>query len=60
MDAEFRQYAIDNLPVLVFAGHDTTASTICCAYHLLNINLKKLAEVRQELDDVLGVGVGAS
>jgi cytochrome P450 len=29
MDAEFRKYAIDNLLALLFAGHDTTASTLC-------------------------------
>lgn len=29
MDAEFRQAAIDNLLILLFAGHDTTASTLC-------------------------------
>jgi cytochrome P450 len=29
MDAEFRKAAIDNLLILLFAGHDTTASTLC-------------------------------
>jgi acid phosphatase len=29
MDAEFRRAAIDNLLILLFAGHDTTASTLC-------------------------------
>lgn len=29
MDAEFRRFAIDNLLILLFAGHDTTASTLC-------------------------------
>lgn len=29
MDAEFRRHAIDNLLILLFAGHDTTASTLC-------------------------------
>lgn len=29
MDAEFRKFAIDNLLILLFAGHDTTASTLC-------------------------------
>ncbi|KAF2795515.1 cytochrome P450 [Melanomma pulvis-pyrius CBS 109.77] len=59
MDAEFRQYAIDNLLILIFAGHDTTASTICYCYHLLNKNPEKLVKIRQELDDVFGVGVSA-
>jgi cytochrome P450 len=29
MDAEFRTAAIHNLLILLFAGHDTTASTLC-------------------------------
>jgi len=29
MDAEFRRAAIDNLLILLFAGHDTTAATLC-------------------------------
>jgi hypothetical protein len=32
MDAEFRKHAIDNLLILIFAGHDTTASTLCYWY----------------------------
>jgi cytochrome P450 len=32
MDAEFRKAAIDNLLILLFAGHDTTASTLCYWY----------------------------
>ena len=59
MDAEFRQYAIDNLLMLIVAGHDTTASTICYCYYLLNQNPDKLAKIRQEIDDVFGAGVSA-
>jgi cytochrome P450 len=32
MDAEFRTAAIHNLLILLFAGHDTTASTLCYWY----------------------------
>ena len=60
MDAEFRKYAIDNLLILLFAGHDTTASTICYCYHLLSKHPDKLARVRQELDNVFGAGVSAN
>jgi hypothetical protein len=34
MNAEFRKAAIDNLLILLFAGHDTTASTLCYWYEL--------------------------
>ncbi|KAF2270960.1 putative P450 monooxygenase [Lojkania enalia] len=60
MDAEFRRNAIDNLEVLLFAGHDTTASTICYCYHLLNKNPSKLEKLREELDAVFGPGASAA
>ncbi|KAL6705889.1 hypothetical protein ACN47E_006349 [Coniothyrium glycines] len=60
MDAEFRRFAIDNLLILLFAGHDTTASTLCYCYHLLQKHPEKLAKVRQELDDIFGVGISAN
>ncbi|KAF2467190.1 cytochrome P450 [Lindgomyces ingoldianus] len=60
MDAEFRRYAIDNLEVLLFAGHDTTASTICYCYHILSKHPDKLATLRQELDEVFGTGQNAA
>ncbi|KAF2030376.1 cytochrome P450, partial [Setomelanomma holmii] len=56
MDAEFRKAAIDNLLILLFAGHDTTASTLCYCYHILSKHPDKLARLRQELDSVFGVG----
>jgi len=60
MDAEFRRFAIDNLLVLMFAGHDTTASTLCYCYHLLTKHPDKLAKIRQEMDEVFGPGVNAA
>lgn len=60
MDAEFRRFAIDNLLILLFAGHDTTASTLCYCYHLLSKHPKELAKARKELDEVFGAGVSAN
>lgn len=60
MDAEFRRYAIDNILVLLFAGHDTTASTICYSYHLLAKNPDKLEKLRKELDDIFGTETSAA
>ncbi|OCK83786.1 cytochrome P450 [Lepidopterella palustris CBS 459.81] len=54
MDAEFRQYAIDNFKLLIFAGHDTTSSTVCYAYHLLSKSPSALAAIRAEHDAVFG------
>ncbi|KAF1838758.1 cytochrome P450 [Decorospora gaudefroyi] len=60
MDAEFRRFAIDNLLIILFAGHDTTASTICYIYHLLRQHPAALSKIRQEHDTVFGPGVCAA
>ncbi|KAF2681297.1 cytochrome P450 [Lentithecium fluviatile CBS 122367] len=60
MDPEFRQSAIDNMLILLFAGHDTTASTICYCYHMLAQHPDHAARLRKELDDVFGAGINAA
>ena len=60
MNAEFRKAAIDNLLVLLLAGHDTTSSTLCYCYKLLNEHPHTLAAARKELDEVFGVDVSAA
>ncbi|GAP87822.2 putative cytochrome P450 4V3 [Rosellinia necatrix] len=45
---------IANLKMFLFAGHDTTSSTICFMAKLLHDNPKCLAKLRQEHDDVFG------
>ncbi|KAF2823462.1 cytochrome P450 [Ophiobolus disseminans] len=59
MDAEFRKAAIDNLLILLFAGHDTTAATLCYCYHILQKHPAELTKVRQEMDSVFGAGLSA-
>jgi acid phosphatase len=60
MNAEFRKAAIDNLLVLLFAGHDTTSSTLCYCYKLLWDHPHTLAAARKELDEVFGVDISAA
>ncbi|KAF1934180.1 cytochrome P450 [Didymella exigua CBS 183.55] len=60
INAESRQATIDNLGLLLFAGHDTTASTLCYCYKSLSDNPHALAVARKELDDVFGVDVSAA
>lgn len=43
-----------SLKVLLFAGHDTTSSTICWMFKLLQDNPDCLDKLRAELDSVLG------
>lgn len=38
MDPAFRTAAISNIKTFLFAGHDTTSSTICYAYYYLSKN----------------------
>lgn len=59
MDAEFRKAATDNLLILLFAGYDTTSSTLCYCHKLLGEHPRTLAAARKELDEVFGVDTSA-
>ncbi|KAK4103425.1 cytochrome P450 [Parathielavia hyrcaniae] len=50
---EFASLAIPHLVMFLFAGHDTTATTLCFAYHLLHKHPPALARLRAEHDAVL-------
>ena len=54
LDAEFRAFATRQIRLFVFAGHDSTSSTICYIFHLLSTNPSALALVRAEHDTVFG------
>jgi cytochrome P450 len=54
IDPQFIDIAIAQMKIFAFAGHDTTASTLCFAYHLLWTNPETLAKLRAEHDLVLG------
>ncbi|KAF3936017.1 hypothetical protein ABW19_dt0203144 [Dactylella cylindrospora] len=54
MDSEFRETAIDQMLLFIFAGHDTTSSTICYVFHQLAKYPEKMARARKELDDIFG------
>ncbi|KAI1451507.1 cytochrome P450 4V3 [Annulohypoxylon moriforme] len=53
-DAAFIDRLIANLKAFMFAGHDTTSSTICFMSKLLQDHPDKLAKVRAEHDSVFG------
>jgi cytochrome P450 len=50
MDPEFRRIAIANIRGFLFAGHDTTSSTLCYIYHLLSTHPSTLQLIRSEHD----------
>jgi hypothetical protein len=53
-DSEFEQVAIDQMKTFLFAGHDTSSSTMCYIYHLLHLHPEALALTRAEHDRVFG------
>ncbi|PPJ52103.1 hypothetical protein CBER1_09613 [Cercospora berteroae] len=54
MDAAFREGAITQIRIFLFAGHDTTSSTICYVFHLLRKNPQVLERIRREHEEILG------
>lgn len=60
LDPEFRAFAIRQIRLFLFAGHDSTSSTICYIFHLLSKHPEALAKLREEHDRVLGSDVSAA
>lgn len=56
MDATFRQDAIDSMKSFIFAGHDTTASTIAYLFYMLHFHPDVHKKVVAELDAVFSPG----
>ncbi len=54
IDQTTMQIIIDGMKTFLFAGHDTSSSTICYIYHLLDLNPKSLAKVIAEHNEVFG------
>lgn len=54
LDLGFRTFAIRQIRLFLFAGHDSRSSTICYAFHLLSLNPATLNHIRSEHDRVLG------
>lgn len=54
INTEFKDAAIAQIRTFIFAGHDTTSSTICYAVYMLQKNPACLERIRKEHDDVLG------
>ena len=54
LDPVFRTAALAHCKAFIFAGHDTTASTLCYVYHLLSLHPQYLSELIAEHDGVFG------
>lgn len=55
--AEFQKAALQHIKVFMFAGHDTTSSTICWVAYALSQYPDCLGRFRQECDEVFGPDV---
>ena len=56
VDGFFRQDIIDSMKTFIFAGHDTTASTIAYVIYMLHFYPEKHKKMIDELDRVFGTG----
>ncbi|KAI9885080.1 MAG: Nucleolar protein 58 [Watsoniomyces obsoletus] len=60
LDTEFRAFAIRQIRLFVFAGHDSTSSTICYMFHLLSQRPDALSQLRAEHDSVFGTDLSVT
>lgn len=54
LEKEFLEEVVGQINTFLFAGYDTTATTICWLFHSLSSHPEVLAKVRAEHDKVLG------
>ena len=54
IDATFKRFAMDQIKIFMFAGHDTTSSTICYIAYVLSKYPDAMEKVLQEYNQVFG------
>lgn len=54
MDSTFRRFAMSQIKLFLFSGHDTTSSSICYLFYVLSQNPSALRRVRVEHDNLFG------
>ncbi|EME82297.1 uncharacterized protein MYCFIDRAFT_138822, partial [Pseudocercospora fijiensis CIRAD86] len=54
LDKTFKEGAITQIRICLFAGHDTTSSTICYAMYMLGKHPEVLQRLRLEHENILG------
>lgn len=58
MDSTFKMFAMSQIKLFLFSGHDTTSSSICYLFYVLSQNSIVLSRVRAEHDEVFGLDLG--
>ncbi len=59
MDPGFKKWATTQIRLFLFAGHDSTSSTICYCYYLLSKHPEAMTKIREEHDEVFGNDVSS-
>lgn len=59
LDRKFRTEVTRHIRLFLFAGHDTTSSSICYTYYLLSKSTEARARIRAEHDSVFGTDLPA-
>jgi cytochrome P450 len=54
LNDHFAQFATSQIRLFLFAGNDTTSSSIVCTYHLLSSDPEAMAKLRKEHDEIFG------
>ncbi|OTB13842.1 hypothetical protein K445DRAFT_24337 [Daldinia sp. EC12] len=57
LDPAFRDWATVQIRLFLFAGHDSTSSTICYCFYLLQCHPEAMAKIRAEHDAVFGTDI---
>ncbi|KAF3069067.1 hypothetical protein GL218_08063 [Daldinia childiae] len=57
LDPAFRDWATVQIRLFLFAGHDSTSSTICYCFYLLQSHPEAMAKLRAEHDAVFGTDI---
>jgi cytochrome P450 len=60
IDPAFKKWATIQLRLFLFAGHDSTASTITYCYHMLSKHPEAMKRVRAEHDEVFGTDLSTT
>lgn len=60
VDSEFKRFAMSQIKLFLFSGHDTTSSSICYIIYALSMNPPVLARVCAEHDEMLGTDLEES
>ncbi|KAK6003930.1 hypothetical protein QM012_008780 [Aureobasidium pullulans] len=54
LDPKFKDAALRNIKVFIFAGHDTSSSTICYCHYQLSQHPAALTRLRKECENIFG------